>query len=64
MARTMTRDDLDDLFPTVVRYVGLLLAIVIVVGGVAGVVHREDIASLGVLALGMILYKSVRGARE
>lgn len=57
----MKRQQLDDAFPTVVRYVGVALAIVIVVAGIMGV-GGANIASLGVLALGMILYKTVKGA--
>lgn len=57
----MTRKELDDAFPTVVRYVGVVLAIILVVAAAFG---RGDatLASGGVLALGMILYKTVRGA--
>lgn len=55
--------DLEDSFPTVVRYTGVLLAVLLVVAAVFGR-GGSSLASGGVLALGMILYKSVKGAAE
>lgn len=57
----LTMRQLDDAFPTVVRYAGVVLAFVLVAAGIAGQ-GGSTIASGGVLALGMILYKSVKGA--
>lgn len=57
-----TRKQMDDAFPTVVRYTGVVLAIFIVVASFLG--RASDVAGLGVIALGMILYKTVKGAVE
>lgn len=60
----MNPKELDALFPTVVRYTGVVLAVAITIGGIFGY-GGTSIASGGVLALGMILYKTVaQAARE
>lgn len=59
--KKLSRKYLDDVFPTVVRYAGVLIAITIVVAGVLGK-GGTTMTSGGVLALGMILYKTVKGA--
>jgi hypothetical protein len=56
------REKLDDLFPTVVRYCGVLLAIALVAASILG--HGLELAAGYVLAAGMIAYKTVRGAAE
>lgn len=57
----MQQQRLDALFPTFVRYTGVALAILLVVAAVLGK-GGTSIASGGVLALGMILYKTVHEA--
>lgn len=51
---------LDDAFPTVVRYVGVVLTVGLVIGSVLG--HGLELAAGYVAAGGMIFYKTVRGA--
>lgn len=50
---------LDEIFPTVVRYVGVLLTIVLTVAEILG---NHDYSAGYVAAAGMILYKTVAGA--
>lgn len=59
----MTRDrrkQLDDAFPTVVRYCGVVLTIALVCASILG--HGVELAAGYVAAAGMILYKTVKGA--
>jgi hypothetical protein len=56
----LKREQLDDLFPTVVRYCGVLLTIVLVAASIAG--HGVELAAGYVAAAGMVLYKTVREA--
>lgn len=60
----MDRRQLDAAFPTIVRYVGLVLGTVLVL---APIVFDVDVAAVAggyPLATGMILYKSVKSAVE
>lgn len=59
----MNHKKLDEAFPTVVRYTGVLLAAALVVAGIFGQ-GGTSIASGGVLSLGMILYKTVQQAAK
>lgn len=52
---------LDEAFPTLVRYTGLILVIVLVVAGLGGY-GLTVIAPGFVAATGMILFKTVKGA--
>ena len=55
-------DELDAVFPTLVRYVGLFCTVILIGFCLAGYVDR---ASPGfVAAAGMILYKTVRKAAD
>jgi hypothetical protein len=54
------RETLDELFPTIVRYCGLALAIALTVATILG--HGLEVAAGYVLAMGMIAYKTVREA--
>lgn len=56
----MNRRQLDDWLPTVVRYTGVALTVVLVVATILG--HGLDLAAGYVAAGGMILYKTVKGA--
>ncbi len=58
--RRISRKQLDDAFPTVVRYGGFLLTFVLVAASIAG--HGLELAAGYVAAAGMILYKTVREA--
>ncbi len=58
-SRSRLQRTLDDFFPTVVRYAGLVLMVVLVVGSVLGSI---DFPAGFVAATGMILYKTVRSA--
>lgn len=58
--RRVTRRQLDEYFPTVVRYGGFVLAFALVVATILG--HGLEVAAGYVLALGMIGYKSVKEA--
>jgi hypothetical protein len=53
---------LDDAFPTVVRYAGVLLTFILVAASILG--HGLELAAGYVAAAGMVLYKTVRGAAE
>jgi hypothetical protein len=57
-----TRKQLDDAFPTIVRYCGVLLTFVLVVASILG--QGLELAAGYVAAAGMILYKSVREAAK
>jgi hypothetical protein len=59
----MKRQKLDDAFPTIVRYTGLVLTVLLVFAGVLGY-GLSVIAPGFVAATGMILYKTVKGAAE
>lgn len=59
----MKRTVLDDAFPTVVRYTGVVLAAALVIAGILGQ-GGTNLASGGVLSLGMILYKTVAQAAK
>jgi hypothetical protein len=50
----------DAWFPTIVRYAGLILTVVLVVFTIRG--HGVDLAAGYVAAAGMILYKTVHDA--
>ena len=52
---------LDEAFPTLVRYTGLILVVVLVVAGLGGY-GLTVIAPGFVAATGMILFKTVKGA--
>lgn len=54
------REQLDDYFPTIVRYTGVVLTVVLVIATIRG--HGVDLAAGYVAAAGMILYKTVRDA--
>jgi hypothetical protein len=54
------RRQLDDAYPTVVRYCGVLLTFVLVVASILG--HGLELAAGYVAAGGMILYKTVKSA--
>ncbi len=54
------RKQLDDAFPTIVRYSGVLLTVVLVFASIFG--HGIELAAGYVAAAGMILYKTVREA--
>ncbi len=57
------RELLDEAFPTVIRYTGLVLTVVLVVFTIRG--RGVDLAAGYVAAAGMILYKTVHnGAKE
>lgn len=60
--RRVTRKQLDDAFPTVVRYGGFFLAFGLFVATILG--YGLEVAGGYVLALGMIGYKSVKEAAE
>lgn len=53
-------DKLDESFPIIVRYCGVVLTVVLVIASVLG--HGVELAAGYVAAAGMILYKSVKGA--
>lgn len=55
----LSRQKLDAWFPTFVRYCGVGLTVVLVVGTVLG---KNDYPAAYVAAAGMILYKTVAGA--
>lgn len=52
------RQQLDDWFPTIVRYAGVALAIY------TAIVHQFDRPSLAILAAGMIGFKTIWGAKN
>jgi hypothetical protein len=54
------RHQFDDAFPTVVRYCGVALTVVLVFASILG--HGLELAAGYVAAGGMILYKTVKGA--
>lgn len=57
------RQQLDEYFPTVVRYGGILLGFVLVIATILG--YGLELAAGWVFATGMIAYKSLReAARE
>ena len=56
----MKRETLDAIFPTLVRYCGVVLAVVLVAASILG--HGLELAAGYVLAAGMIAYKTVREA--
>lgn len=56
----VTRRQLDDAFPTVVRYCGVVLTIILVGATILG--NGLELAAGYVAAAGMILYKTVRDA--
>lgn len=57
------REQLDEAHPTIVRYTGLVLTVVLVIFTIRG--HGVDLAAGYVAAGGMLLYKTVRdGARD
>jgi hypothetical protein len=58
----VNRKQLDEAFPTLVRYVGLGLTVVLIAATLLG--HGQDLAAGYVAAAGMILYKTVKGAAE
>jgi hypothetical protein len=58
----VNREQLDDAFPTIVRYTGWLLTIILVGFCLAGYVVQA--APGFVAAAGMLLYKTVRGAAQ
>lgn len=58
----MNRKQLDESFPTIVRYTGLLLTLVLVAGTFLG--YGTELAAGYVAAAGMVLYKTVKGAAE
>jgi hypothetical protein len=60
--KLLTRRGLDDLFPTFVRYCGVLLTIALVIASIAG--HGVELAAGYVAAAGMVLYKTVREAAQ
>lgn len=60
-SRWMKRQQLDDAFPTIVRYTGLALTLVLVGAGMFGY-GLSVIAPGFVAATGMVLYKTVKGA--
>lgn len=61
--RPTWREQFDDAFPTVIRYTGLILTVVLVVFTIRG--RGVDLAAGYVAAAGMVLYKTVRdGAKE
>lgn len=53
--------ELDDWFPTVVRYLGVLLTVALIGASVVG---HNDYPSAYIASAGMILYKSVVGSRK
>lgn len=59
-AACVTRKQLDEAFPTFVRYCGVALTVALVVASILG--HGIELAAGYVAAAGMILYKAVRGA--
>lgn len=60
--RPSRREQLDDAFPTVIRYTGLCLSVILVIFTILG--NGLDLAAGYVAAAGMILYKSVRDAAK
>ena len=58
----MNRKLADDAFPTIVRYTGLVLTLVLVGFSLAG--YYVQAAPGFVAAAGMVLYKTVKGAAE
>lgn len=61
-ARVTRREQLEEWFPTVVRYGGFVLAFALVIATIAG--FGLEVAAGYVLALGMIGYKTVHGAAK
>lgn len=59
----LNRKTLDEWFPTVVRYLGVLLVFVLAVSTIINHGHVEY-PSLIIAATGMILYKTIRGSNE
>ena len=58
----MSYKNLDAAFPTIVRYVGLVLMVVLVIASILG--YGLELAAGYVAASGMILYKTVKQAAE
>lgn len=56
------REQFDDAFPTLVRYAGLVLTVVLVSFTIRG--HGVDLAAGYVAAAGMMLYKTVYDAAK
>lgn len=56
-----SQKELDDWFPTLVRYAGFVILVVLVVASILG---NNDYPSGYVAATGMILYKTVAGANR
>lgn len=56
----MNLDQFKAWYPTLVQYVGLTLAVALVAAGIAGV-DGTSLAPGATIALGMILYKPVKG---
>lgn len=59
----MRHEQLDDVFPTLVRYTGLVLTVALVGAGIAGY-GLSVIAPGFVAATGMILFKTVKEAAK
>lgn len=59
--RFLTQRELDEWLPTLVRYLGALLTIVLVIASVLG---HNDYPSGYIAAAGMLLYKTVAGSRN
>lgn len=57
--RMLSQKKLDEIFPTVVRYLGVVLTIVLIVASLFG---NNSYAAGFVAAAGMILYKTVAQA--
>ena len=57
----ISRSALDAAHPTIVRYLGLLLATVLVLAPLVTSVDAAEVAGAYVLATGMVFYKSIRG---
>lgn len=55
------RNQLDDAFPTFIRYLGAVLTVALVVASILGV-PPATLAAAYVAAAGMVLYKTVVGA--
>jgi general stress protein CsbA len=56
----MNRHQLDEAFPTVVRYCGVLLTFVLIAASILG--SGVELAAGYVAAAGMILFKTVKNA--
>lgn len=56
-----SQKELDEWFPTLVRYAGFLLTVILIVASIFG---NNDYPSGYVAAAGMILYKTIAGANK